>query len=321
MFKLALSAIAASLLALSLSPNSAQAQGPARVFVAAQGSDANPCTFAQPCRTFQRAHDVVAAGGEIDVLDPAGYGALAINKAISIEGHGFAGITVTSGNAISIINAGAGDVVTLRGLIIKGIGASGNNGIVFTTGEGLAVENCTISNMSGGSISGKGIAFLPTIANAKLSISNTIVNDNAKTGIVITPTVGAPNISVFINRVEVRGNGEDGILIDGETSSQSSLILAIIAESVAAYNGGTGFHAFSTNSGALLRVRVVNSLVIDNGLAGVGSDGGGFSFVFLSGNTFLQARTGSPELSNPDNRISSTGDNNMNDTVALSLKH
>src|SRR5262245_59704 len=79
----------------------AQAQ-PTRVFVAAQGLDSNPCSFALPCRTFQHAHDVVAPGGEIDVLDPAGYGAVTINKAISVEGHGFAGITVTSGNAITI---------------------------------------------------------------------------------------------------------------------------------------------------------------------------------------------------------------------------
>src|SRR5262245_2868298 len=79
-----------------------------RVFVAAQGSDGNPCTFALPCRTFQHAHDTVAAGGEIDVLDPAGYGALTIRKAISIQGHGFAGISVTAPavDAISIF-AGA----------------------------------------------------------------------------------------------------------------------------------------------------------------------------------------------------------------------
>ena len=69
----------------------AEAQ-PTRVFVAAQGLDTNPCTFAQPCRTFQKAHDTVAAGGEIDVLDPAGYGTVLISKAISIQGHGFAGI-------------------------------------------------------------------------------------------------------------------------------------------------------------------------------------------------------------------------------------
>src|SRR5262245_29194111 len=114
MLRIGLSVITASLLALTINAGPAQAQ-PARVFVAAQGSDANPCTFALPCRTFQRGHDVVAAGGEIDVLDPAGYGALTITKAISIQGHDFAGITVPSGTGITI-NAGATDKISLRGL-------------------------------------------------------------------------------------------------------------------------------------------------------------------------------------------------------------
>src|SRR5262245_60029106 len=94
MLRIALSAIAASLLALTIYAGTAQAQS--RVFVAAQGLDSNPCTFALPCRSFQKAHDTVAANGEIDVLDPAGYGAVLISKAISIQGHGFSGITATT---------------------------------------------------------------------------------------------------------------------------------------------------------------------------------------------------------------------------------
>src|SRR5437016_3814619 len=105
---------------MAILPTPAQAQS--RVFVAAQGSDSNLCTFAAPCRTFQRAHDVVAANGEIDVLDPAGYGALTITKAISIQGHGFAGIAAPSGNAITVNAAGAA-VVNLRGLLIDGVGS------------------------------------------------------------------------------------------------------------------------------------------------------------------------------------------------------
>ena len=80
MLRITLSALAVSLLALGPCATAAHAQ-PVRVFVAAQGSDSNPCSFAAPCRTFQHAHDVVAAGGEINVLDPAGYGAVTISKA------------------------------------------------------------------------------------------------------------------------------------------------------------------------------------------------------------------------------------------------
>src|SRR5262245_43305072 len=93
---------------------------PTRVVVAAQGLDSNPCTFALPCRTFQHAHDVVAANGEIDVLDPAGYGAVTISKSISIQGHGFAGLAVTSGATGVTVNAGASDALNLNGVLIDG---------------------------------------------------------------------------------------------------------------------------------------------------------------------------------------------------------
>src|SRR5262245_61865064 len=128
MSRIAVGPFIAALVALALETAPARAQA-SRVFVAAQGSDANLCTFALPCRSFQRAHDVVANNGEIDVLDPAGYGAVTISKAISIQGHGFAGIGVASGNGITI-NASAGDKVNLRGLLIDGVG-TGLTGIQF----------------------------------------------------------------------------------------------------------------------------------------------------------------------------------------------
>src|SRR5262245_8230402 len=94
----------AFLCAFPVAPAKAQ---PLRVFVAAQGLDSNPCTFASPCRTFQHAHDVVAPKGEIDVLDPAGYGSIIVQKAISIQGHGFAGISLGNGAVGISIVAGA----------------------------------------------------------------------------------------------------------------------------------------------------------------------------------------------------------------------
>src|SRR5262245_37813525 len=122
-------AIAVALLTAAAALCSAPAQAqPARVFVSAQGLDSNSCTFASPCRTFQHAHDVVAPGGEIDVLDPAGYGNVIINKAISIQAHGFAGVTVGSGETAITINANPNDAVNLTGLLIEGAGV-GTNGI------------------------------------------------------------------------------------------------------------------------------------------------------------------------------------------------
>jgi hypothetical protein len=102
------------------------------------------CALAAPCRTFACALTQTAAGGEIDVLDPAGYGTVTITKAISIvnDGVGVAAIGASSGNAITI-NAGASDV-HLRGLTIEGLG-TGTNGILFHTGGNLAIENCAVA--------------------------------------------------------------------------------------------------------------------------------------------------------------------------------
>src|SRR6516162_4145543 len=94
MLKSSLMAVAAIAFVCSMHADPAQAQS--RVFVSATGSDGNPCTFAAPCRSFQHAHDVTSANGEIDVIDPAGYGPLTISKSISIQGHGFSGISVPS---------------------------------------------------------------------------------------------------------------------------------------------------------------------------------------------------------------------------------
>jgi hypothetical protein len=119
------------LLAFACMLSAMPAQAQSRVFVSAHGSDSNPCTFLAPCRTFQHAHDTAAANGEIDVLDPAGYGAVTITKAISIQGHGFSGISVASGNTGITVNAGPADDVNLNGLLIDGssVAPSGSNSI------------------------------------------------------------------------------------------------------------------------------------------------------------------------------------------------
>src|SRR5882757_6750105 len=112
MSKLTASLFTASLLALGLSATPASALN-GRTWVSGLGNDANPCTRTQPCLTFQAAHDKTAAGGEIDVLDPGGYGTVTITKSISIvnEGVGVAGIRTVAGATAITINAGSGDVV------------------------------------------------------------------------------------------------------------------------------------------------------------------------------------------------------------------
>src|SRR5215472_16484945 len=120
-------------LSCGLAPNPIHASGAARTFVAAAGLDSNPCSFTLPCRSLQAGFNATAPGGEIDVMDPAGYGALTITHAVSIQGHGYAGMSGGLGGAMITINAGVTDSVTLRGLLIDGVGVA-TMGIAFNSG-------------------------------------------------------------------------------------------------------------------------------------------------------------------------------------------
>src|SRR5258708_36004542 len=99
------------------------AQGQAtRTWVSGVGDDANPCSRTAPCKTFAGAISKTAVSGEIDALDPGGFGAVTITKAITIDGGGgqVASVLVNGTNGI-IIAGGASDVVTLVNLRFQGL--------------------------------------------------------------------------------------------------------------------------------------------------------------------------------------------------------
>src|SRR5512140_2511416 len=116
-----------------------------RTWVSGVGDDANPCSRTAPCKTFAGAISKTAAGGEIDALDPAGYGAVTITKAITIDGGGgqVASVLVSGTNGIVVQANASTDVVILRNLRINGIG-TGLNGVQFLSGKALGIENCAI---------------------------------------------------------------------------------------------------------------------------------------------------------------------------------
>src|SRR5438445_7277000 len=93
-----------------------------RTWVSGVGDDANPCSRTAPCKTFAGAISKTAVGGEIDALDPGGFGAVTITKAITLDGGGgqVASVLVSSTNAI-VVAAPAGAEVILRNLRINGI--------------------------------------------------------------------------------------------------------------------------------------------------------------------------------------------------------
>src|SRR5436190_22982246 len=119
-----------------------------RTWVSGVGNDANPCSRTAPCKTFAGAISKTATGGEINVLDPGGFGGVTITKAISIvnDGVGSAGVLVSGTNAI-IVNAPATAPVVLRGLDIEGLG-TGLAGVKLIAGGSLTIERCTINNFA-----------------------------------------------------------------------------------------------------------------------------------------------------------------------------
>ena len=204
----------------------AQAQAP-RTFVSAAGSDSNPCSFAAPCRHFQAAVNATSAGGEVDALDPAGYGPIFITKSITIEGQGWSYIAPPFGGDGISINA-PGDRVAIHGVSINGVGITPAFGIVFNSGSSLKVQDCVLQNFSG-----TGILFQPN-GSSKISVANTRVSDS-NFGIAISPT-GTGTTNGVLNHVDIENNIQDGITVS--TSSQG--LNVTITDSVSAQNGGDG---------------------------------------------------------------------------------
>jgi len=244
----------------------AQAQQRARVFVSVNGNDANPCTALSPCKTFQRAHDAVLAGGEISVLDTGGYGTLIISKAISIVAIGVqASIAIPAGVAGITINAGSNDKVSLRGLTLDGTGVGGS-GIVFTSGAALTITNCVVRN-----VLNSGIANAPT-TSAKIFISDTIVSDNGGDGIYVQPSGSNLTVSAMFNRVQAYNNAQQGIAVfsNSMTGSPPTPLIASAVDSVSANNSGNGFYALGGSIFSLFHL--FRSAAFHNGVSGAFAD-------------------------------------------------
>jgi hypothetical protein len=199
--------------------------------VSGVGDDANPCSRTAPCKTFAGAISKTAPGGEINALDPGGFGAVTITKAITIDGGGqIAGVLVSGTNGI-IVSAGPTDVVTLRNLRINGLG-TGLNGIRYLTGAALHVQNCNIFEFTQ-----DGIDVATTNANAALFVNDTFVTNNGN-GVEIAPTAG--NVRSVLVHVWAQDNSGFGFVLNPSANVQAG---TLINESIAAVNGtGIGVH-------------------------------------------------------------------------------
>jgi hypothetical protein len=227
----------------------------ARTSVSALGDDVNPCTRTLPCKIFAGAISKTAPGGEIDVLDPGGFGAVTITKAITIDGGGgqVASILV-SGTSGIIVEAGANDVVTLRNLRLNGIG-TGISGIRFLSGASLIIENCDI------------FGFITALGAATA-------------GIAIAPNASA---RVLVSRSSLTNNS-NGIVVDGANGGAGAIINVTVTETSASHNVADGILAFSTADHSLIEMVLDRIVASNNRSAGIQANGANVAII-LGGST------------------------------------
>jgi hypothetical protein len=140
--------IVTAVLCAAVPPSPAHAAGQ-RSFVRSDGVDVGntQCSLSNPCRSFDVAIGVTNSGGEVVMLDTAGYGTMTITKAITVIGPTglYGGISVGAGASGVTINAGNGDTVKLRGLDIAGLSGA-TNGINIINAAGVHIEKTSVSN-------------------------------------------------------------------------------------------------------------------------------------------------------------------------------
>ena len=254
----------------------------ARVFVSTASDDANPCTAGSPCKTFQHAHDVVAAGGEISVLDTGGYGPLTITKALSIVNPTGveASIAVSSGNNAITITATASDKISLRGLTLDGTGV-GQDGIEFTSGGVLEITDCVVRGFS------EGLFFVPS-ASAVLKVTNSEFNDNSDRGIFISPQSSGINVRGVLDHVGLYNNL--GCLdVDGNIAMGGTLAVTVKDSTVSNCglpNNGVGVAIETDASGAPSHVMLVRTTIANNPNFGILASGAGAHVVVDSSTIF-----------------------------------
>jgi hypothetical protein len=264
--------ILAMLVVLAFVGTPAYAQA-TRTWVSGVGDDANPCSRTAPCKTFAGAISKTAVGGEINVLDPGGFGAVTITKSITISSECTeAGVLVSGTNGIIVNVPNATDQVVLRGLDIEGLG-TGVSGITVLTGGTVMVEKCTINHFTV-----SGINFTPSVAGSQLHVVDTIIRENGALpssgqAILFAPT-GTAKGSLDHVRIE---NNISGLRVLGTAAATVS-----VQNSIAANNN---FAGFATGTGTA-NLTIENSAASGNG-TGVLCGGG----TLRLGNTSISLNT------------------------------
>jgi hypothetical protein len=249
--------------------------GASRTWVSGVGDDANPGSRTAPDKTFAGAISKTAPGGEIDALDPGGFGDVTIKAARTIDGSGtFASMIVTGSDGIGIA-AGASDVVILRGLNLDGDSQTGFNGIKITSAAAVIIEDCNVFNWGQ-----NGIDFEPTNPGAMLFVENTVIHNCAGDGILIKPN--GVHAMAMIDGVQANQNQNGVEVLDNADVS--------ISHSTASANTAAGFAAIVNITSSV--VTLESDTASNNLIDGVEAAGPGSSSISATVLLSIFAATG-----------------------------
>jgi hypothetical protein len=273
----------------------AQAQA-SRTWVSGVGDDANPCSRTAPCKTWAGAISKTAPCGEIDALDPGGFGAVTITKSITLDGTGtFASILASLTTGI-IINATSTDVITIRGISINGF-CNGIRGINILQAKAVNIEDCVIFRFAGDGITSTDNNGL------KLNIRNTVIRDNTGDGINMIAAAASP-ARLTLSNVSLNGNANGLHARSGVTVTA--------ANSVFAGNTSAGIFADNTVAASFAVVRVRESQISGNGVGvQAGSGGGVASSVAEISQNLIDFNTGNGVLVSTGGQVDTFSNNSI----------
>jgi hypothetical protein len=254
---------------LAAAPAHAQAT---RTWVSGVGDDVNPCSRTAPCKTFAGAISKTALNGEINCLDPGGFGTVTITKSITIDCHEVFGSSLNASiNGVNIpfdnfVTAGeTRKTVRLRNINFNGFD-TGTNGIRITGAAASAnsevfIEDCLIDGDYAGTA--RGITDERS-GGGKLFVTNTTIRNVGGSGVVVLPASGSTRIDVLLNNVRVYNATSAGAAINNGAK-------AMIWNSVFSGNGGNGIDV----EGAGAEANVSQTVTSNNGQNGVFTLNGG----------------------------------------------
>ncbi len=221
---------------LSVSPASAQAT---RTWVSGVGDDANPCSRTAPCKTFAGAISKTATFGEINVLDPGGFGAVTITKSISIvSDHVEAGVLVSGTNGIVVNLPTAADRVLIEGLDIEGLG-TGLDGVKIVGSGTTTINRCSIRHFTANGVNLNGTS------GARAVVKNSVITNNA-TGFTINGASAVQNTGISFDTL-YDNNPTAAISVTAPSNAILSNNEMFGAAATVVANGGASVTSFGNN--------------------------------------------------------------------------